>query len=409
MAHVEDRWHRQGRDGRQERTARYGSGKRWRVRYLDPDGRERGRSFDRKIDADRFKIQVEADVLRGTYLDPDAGKVTLRRHAEQWVQGWHRDSTRGEGVRSQLVHHIIPGLGRYTLAQLAARPSIIQQWLTGLPVSAGYAEQVFITLSQILATAHDDGLIGRNPCKAKSVRVPRPAHRKVIPWTADEVARVRAALPERYRAVADCGSGLGLRLGEILGFGPDEADFLRHRVHVRRQVKRQGGRLWFAAPKGGRDRDVPLPESLALRLAAHLSAFPAGEVTLPWNEPGSKQHGRPVTAALMFTSRRGGAINESTFNTTAWRPAREAAEVAHDQYRDGVHALRHYYASVLLADGTDIRTLSEYLGHHDPAFTLRIYTHLMPSAEERALKIIEAAFAEQDHGPDMAQESENPW
>ncbi len=38
-----------------------------------------------------------------------------------------------------------------------------------------------------------------------------------------------------------------------------------------------------------------------------------------------------------------------------------------------MHALRHYYASALLAGGVDIRALSEYLGHHDPAFTLRIY------------------------------------
>ena len=44
-----------------------------------------------------------------------------------------------------------------------------------------------------------------------------------------------------------------------------------------------------------------------------------------------------------------------------------------------MHALRHYYASVLLAGGVDVRALSEYLGHHDPAITLRIYAHLMPS------------------------------
>lgn len=44
----------------------------------------------------------------------------------------------------------------------------------------------------------------------------------------------------------------------------------------------------------------------------------------------------------------------------------------------GSHMLRHMYASTLLADGVDIRTLPEYLGHGDPGFTLRTYTHLMP-------------------------------
>jgi site-specific recombinase XerD len=67
-----------------------------------------------------------------------------------------------------------------------------------------------------------------------------------------------------------------------------------------------------------------------------------------------------------------------------------------------MHALSHYYASVLLAGGVDIRALSEYLGHHDPAFTLRIYAHLMPGSEDRARKAVEAALAAQDDGPDTA-------
>jgi len=63
--------------------------------------------------------------------------------------------------------------------------------------------------------------------------------------------------------------------------------------------------------------------------------------------------------------------------------------------------------STSLAGGVDIKALSEYLGHHDPAITLRIYAHLMPSAEGRALRAIEAAFAEAD-GPSTAQEGGNP-
>ena len=45
-----------------------------------------------------------------------------------------------------------------------------------------------------------------------------------------------------------------------------------------------------------------------------------------------------------------------------------------------MHALRHFYASVLLDAGESIKALSEYLGHSDPSFTLRTYTRLPPSA-----------------------------
>ena len=46
--------------------------------------------------------------------------------------------------------------------------------------------------------------------------------------------------------------------------------------------------------------------------------------------------------------------------------------------KEGIHQLRHYYASVMLAGGVSIKELAEYLGHSDPAFTLRVYAHMLP-------------------------------
>jgi integrase len=54
-----------------------------------------------------------------------------------------------------------------------------------------------------------------------------------------------------------------------------------------------------------------------------------------------------------------------------------------------MHALRHYYASVLLAEGVSIRELAEYLGHSDPGFTLRTYIHMLPDSHERAINAID--------------------
>ena len=57
--------------------------------------------------------------------------------------------------------------------------------------------------------------------------------------------------------------------------------------------------------------------------------------------------------------------------------------------KTGLHALRHYYASITLGDGVNIKELSEYLGHHDPGFTLQMYTHLLPSSYERARQAVD--------------------
>lgn len=70
-----------------------------------------------------------------------------------------------------------------------------------------------------------------------------------------------------------------------------------------------------------------------------------------------------------------------------------------------MHALRHFYASVLLDAGESIKALSEYLGHHDPSFTLRTYTHLMPNSEARTRAAVDRVLRGPDHlqdGPDTA-------
>jgi hypothetical protein len=57
-----------------------------------------------------------------------------------------------------------------------------------------------------------------------------------------------------------------------------------------------------------------------------------------------------------------------------------------------MHALRHFYASVLLDAGESIKALSEYLGHSDPGFTLRTYTHLLPTSGQRTRQAVDRAL-----------------
>lgn len=74
------------------------------------------------------------------------------------------------------------------------------------------------------------------------------------------------------------------------------------------------------------------------------------------------------------------------------------------------HAGRHFYASVQLGAGTSIRALAEYLGHSDPGFTLRTYTHLVPQSQDRAKRAVDSVFERLESavngprcGPDVAQ------
>ncbi|WP_432055536.1 tyrosine-type recombinase/integrase [Streptomyces sp. bgisy022] len=66
---------------------------------------------------------------------------------------------------------------------------------------------------------------------------------------------------------------------------------------------------------------------------------------------------------------------------------------------DGMHALRHFYASVLLDLGENVKAVSTYLRHADPGFTLRAYTHLIPTSETRTRKAVDALYREARRRP----------
>ena len=93
------------------------------------------------------------------------------------------------------------------------------------------------------------------------------------------------------------------------------------------------------------------------------------------------------------------ALNRNHFNSYIWKTALETAKVPATR-ENGFHALRHYFASVLLHDGVDIRALATYLGHTDPGFTLRVYTHLMPDAADRMRSAVDLVMSD---GPVTSQ------
>jgi integrase len=124
-----------------------------------------------------------------------------------------------------------------------------------------------------------------------------------------------------------------------------------------------------------------------------MKRFPPAEITLPWKVAG----GPMVTKKLVFIAPRGRHVWRTSLNEEAWKPALAAAGVIPvpergrpfaESRENGMHALRHFYASVLLDAGESIKALAEYLGHSDPGLTLRVYAHLMPSSQERTRKAV---------------------
>ena len=356
----------------------------YRVRWREPDGRARAKTFPRKVDADRYAATVSADIVRGHYFDLDAGKVPFAEYALKWLAAQTFDEGTYEATELRLRLHAYPFLGPQLLKEI--QPSTIQTWLRGLDgLAPTYRRVLYSNVSTVFTAAVDDKLIQQNPCTAKSVRRPKLDPKKVVPWTLDRVLAVQAKLPDRFALVVALGAGLGLRQGEIFGLSIDDLDLEKNEVSVQRQIKvRNGNKLIFGLPKGRKTRTVPLPSVVLEAINKHVSARPPRAVTLPWDKLDGPKH----SANLLLTTREASAINRNYFNPYIWRPALIAAGVELGR-ENGCHALRHFYASTLLDAGESIKALSEYLGHADPGFTLRTYTHLMPTSAERTRNAID--------------------
>ncbi|MFF4567160.1 tyrosine-type recombinase/integrase [Streptomyces sp. NPDC001435] len=403
--HIQDRWFKtetdaNGKDVR-VKTDRYGTGMRYRARYIGPDGTEKSKSFPdgQKRLAEKWLTNTASDMSRGHYIDPRAARITFKSYAEKWLNAHTADVSSQIVTEQRLRLHAFPILGTRPLDSF--RPEHIRGLVSALEanpaVSDAYARNIYGDVRAVLSAAVDDGLLPRNPCSAKSVRPPAAERRRVAPWLPTQVHAVRAALPERYRTMVDTGAGCGLRQGEIVGLAEDALDFEGGILRVVRQVKLIRGKAVFAPPKCNKERDVPLPSSVAAALRVHMDAYKPVEITLPWRKP----DGPKVSAHLLFTNTASGVVWRSNFNIQEWKPALAVAGLIPDAGPDGkyesarehgMHALRHFYASVLLDAGESIKAVSQYLGHTDPALTLRVYAHLMPSSQERTRKAVDSVL-----------------
>jgi len=107
-------------------------------------------------------------------------------------------------------------------------------------------------------------------------------------------------------------------------------------------------------------------------------------VELPWEDV----TGDARSVHLLLSTRETTALQRNYVNAKVWKPALLTAGLLPTR-ENGMHALRHFYASVLLDAGESIRALAKYLGHADPGFALRVYTHLMPASEERTKRAVD--------------------
>jgi integrase len=404
MGYTKDLWTRPDGTGDRVHNSRWGRGKRWLACWINPYGKEDSKAFRTKAAADSHWKAMEAARERGEYHDPDAGKVLFGDFGSKWLASRIVDPS--TMVRYETVYrlHVAPEFAH--LQVKAVKPSRIQGWIKDLSERFEPSTIIasFLVLQGILDLAIADEAIRKNPAKSPVVQVPTHQASDVVVWKDEVVGAIIDAHPDELRAIAELAASLGMREGELFGLAEDDLDLDGEKVvRVGRQVKKIGAQFFFALPKNDRERVIPLSDWDLQVIARHIGRYPPRPYTLPWERP----DGKPHTCRLLFRWPTDDQhVKARSYSETVWKPALVQAGIipkptkdkrGRARYlttrREGIHQLRHYFASVMLAGGVSIKELAEYLGHADPAFTLRVYAHLLPSSHDRARAVIDDRFA----------------
>ncbi|GHJ21691.1 tyrosine-type recombinase/integrase [Streptomyces albus] len=423
--YIEDRWWTKKPDpatGKKRKTARYGQGKRYRVAGI-PGVRDR--SFEKlggPEGALAWLANAQTDAARGTFYDPRDGSMTLGQYVTDYY--WptlRRTPTTKEAMERRVFRHILPFAGALPLNRIGSDEILAWQAWAEKRIDVSTLRVTWRHFSSIMQAAYKAKRIPVNPFRDEDLRAPAAPKSKALAWSRSTVASVQENLGRRYQILSEAAVSSGLRQGEAFALSPDDVDGEDLRV-VRQVVKTDRG-LAFAPPKGNKERVAPCTAQFAEAAKRHMKEFPPIEVTLPWLDPARPNmawEDRPLrTVRLLVTTARGGALNRSTFDEKQWKPALVAAEVIDPPEVDvverngqpplkrvrfgmprehGFHVLRHTFASVVLAGGESVTKLAEWLGHSDPAFTLRTYVHFMPRAGARGVAALEAWLSSEDGG-----------
>jgi len=392
---VDDRWHksrpRSGepvcREHEKVPTSVHGDGDQWQVRWRDAAGHQRKRNFARKGSATSFDAEIRSRLDRGTSLDLAAGRQSVGAYARSWRADLTlRPSTTERLDRVFRLHVDELPLGRTSMAQ--ARPSHLRAWVKDRAevLAPSTLAVVWSNVAAMFNAAVLDRVIGVSPCTG--AKPPAADKRTRFVPDVDQVRAVAEALPERYRAVAWLAAGCGWRRNEILGAELGALDFLRRTAEVRQQLMAVIGQSpYLAQPKTPTSYRVSeMPEVASLAVARHLELFPVAAAGI-WDRTDTR---KPVRrhAELVFTTATGAPVHPAWW-AKIWRTAADKAGIPKGV---GVHCLRHYYATLLIHQGADVKTVQLAMGHATPMITLNTYVGEWPDAAGRTRSIVDAAF-----------------
>lgn len=340
-------------------TTRQGQ-KRYRVRYRTPDRTQTDkRGFRTKRDAEQFAATVEVAKIRGEYIAPTLGRMTVGELGPAWLdrQKGHMKPSGFRSYESAWRVHVEPRCGHTRVSDIRFTP--VQAWVSQLAARRGpvVVHTAHSVLARILEDAVQDRLLASNP--ARNVKLPRRSPRRNVYLTAGQLDQLADQSGRYCSLVLLLGVG-GLRWGEAAALRVEDIDFLRRRVHLHRNAVTVGRQTYVGTLKSGKNRTSVLPGFVVDALAETAEGKSRDELLWPSRTGG---HLAPPSAADSWLS---GAVSR--------------CQKADNSFpRVTAHALRHTAASLAISAGANPKVVQRMLGHASAAMTLDVYADLFDS------------------------------
>lgn len=366
---------------------------RWQVRYRDPAGRSRAKSFDRKTDAKRFRDELAVERRRGAWIDPKRGDMTL---PEFW-QSWRTESIESTRLQPTTLAkydrtwrlYVEPTIGGTPLSRITRKLVNDMVDRASARSSPWQAAEALKLTRRLLNAALDDERVSRNV--AARIPMPQGDRKPITILRPEQLHAVVAELPERYRALALLGAYSSLRWSELVAVKKDDLDIEHRTVRVDERATEVGGGggpfAWGRPKTAGSRRVVDLPRLVVRPLAEHLLKFP------PLRSDEEHLDG------LVFHSPEGGLIRRHLFRRV-WSQASITAGVPTIR----LEHLRHTGASLAYAATKDMKAIAARLGHTSTRMIDTVYVELYTDAGRNLAAAIDSLVEER-----LAADVDQAW
>lgn len=348
------------------------AGGRWQANYRKLDGKEVSKTFDRRVDADRWRREGLDARDRSPGVDPKAGRISVREYGERWraAQLQHRPATR-RLAELALRKHIYPHIGDQPVNRVLRSDvqALVKRWEDEGCSPRSIRDTWYGFLRSMFHAAAADDVIGRSPCVG--IKLPEVVDEQIVPLTAAQVRDLAAAIDGRFRAAVLVGYGCGTRISEAAGLTRPSVDFLGREIAITAQLGPYKPYPLLPLKNSRRrpSRVVPAPAYVLEALSEHLRRYGPGERDLLFTAAG----GGPATSSAI----------RSAFQAARKRVGLPASVTFHD--------LRHGYASEMLAQGLSTVEVAELIGD-TVTMVERVYGHPTTNFRKRARLAVEAAW-----------------